>query len=822
MSDHTKHSIIYPALSGILLGLSMPPLHAGFIAWGALVPLFFSLRNCSLREAFKRGAIFCLVFNAVSLHFISFNSGTTFGVAFSSYLATILILFFYGPLFALPAAFIMKKTGKYGVLLLPFFWTSVEFIKSLGETASPWNIIPLSQSEYLFPIQIVSVTGIWGISFWAAMINALLFLAFRDSRKWYSVAAIWTLIPFLTGALVIQGADYPEHTVKACIIQGNVDPAVKWANSLEDNLNRYRDLSIKSSEVEVMFWPEAAIPAVFNQSLFARSYLRNLAQEMNTPILTGSLARDFHDDGEFQRFNSAFLIRPEADELERYDKIHLVPGGERMPFQDLIPAIGKLNFGQAEFTPGTDYHIFQVDSSGFGVMICFESIFPDIARNFTRNGADFLVNITNDGWYGKSAEPYQQALLTRYRAIENRRSLVRSANTGISYFTDGYGRFIKISRLEEDAVLISEIPIYEDETFYCKYGDVFAKAVLQVSLVLIILTAFRRFYAVKRILIVIALILLCRQTAGSETRYLTFSTSYTRSLSLASPAAMEGNLLCAPVNPAGFSLYENSVFPRITVALNPVGAAFAFQGMQEGEYADGNVNFQDLLIPVMALIKGLGFSYKAVNIGVILGEQNPYGNGHRQLFKYEPIFEDYYNRIYVKLQLDKRVELGVSVDAFAVREEIGDWGYSYGVILKPGKLHAGVFYNVNPSEHENDILTGYRLPSETISAGLSWQPIAMLKMYGGLRNIAESQKSAFMEPHSGLEFLPWEHTALRAGYYLKDGEQDSFSLGIGILDMDEFRALQDQTKQNEHLFDYSFTVMPDDLTLHSISLHFRF
>ena len=654
------------------------------------------------------------------------------------------------------------------------------------------------------------------------MINALLYLAIRDSRKWFSAAAVWTVIPFIAGAVVIQGSKWPEHTVKAGIIQGNVDPEEKWANSLEDNLSHYRELSSKATDIDVIIWPEAAIPAFFNQSLFVRSYLRNLAEELNTSILTGSLARDYLENGEFQSFNSAFLIRLGEDEFERYDKIHLVPGGERMPFQSLIPAIGNLNFGQAEFTPGTDYHIFRIDSSGFGVMICFESIFPDIARNFTRNGADFLVNITNDGWYGKSAEPYQQALLTRYRAIENRRSLIRSANTGISYFIDGYGRFIKKSRLEEDAVLISDIPIYKEETFYCKYGDVFAKTVLLVSLFAIILSALKRSSVAQRTVIVITFIFLCCHSVSSETRYLTLSTAYTKSLSLASPAAMEGNLLSAPINPAGFSLYENAVSPRITVVLNPVGAAIAFQGMQEGEFADGSVNLQDLFIPIMVLIKGVGFSYKAVNIGFVFGEQNPYGYGHRQLFKYEPIFEDYYNRVYVKLQLDKRVEVGVSVDAFAARDEIDDRGYSYGVILKPGKLHAGVFYNTNPSEHEQDILAGYRLPNETISAGLSWQPIAMLKLYGGLRNISESQKSAFMEPHSGIECTPWEHTALRAGYYLKDGEKGSISMGIGILDINEFRALQDQTKQDEHLLDYSLSILPEDITLHSISLHFRF
>ena len=459
----------------------------GFLAWAALTPLILSLEDCSLKEAYRRGAVFALVFNALSMYFLAFNSGAAPPIALASWIGVVVAATLVSPLFLIPVALSLRRWKSWGAFALPFFWTGSEYLKSLGEIAWPWNIIPLSQSNYLAPMQMVSLTGVWGLSFWVTGINALIYLAVKRGRFWLLAVILWIAIPFITGNIALKHPPQPLSSVNVAIVQGNVVPEEKWDSGLMYNIGLYRDLTEGISGAELIIWPESAVPTYLNMSLQARRILRGLVKRMKAPIFTGALAF-FNEPQEIERrYNSAFLIKPDDSEIERYDKIHLVPFGERVPFQKFIPALGKLNFGQAEFTVGQDYHIFQIEDARFGAMVCYESIFPQIVRRFVTDGADFLVNITNDGWYGKTVEPYQHALLTRFRSIESGKSMARAANTGISYFTDAQGRFLARAELEVQDVLQVELPIYNGDTFYQRHGDVFAYAILLICLFIIIL-----------------------------------------------------------------------------------------------------------------------------------------------------------------------------------------------------------------------------------------------------------------------------------------------------------------------------------------------
>ena len=489
--NEKKNNLILPVAGGVLLGLAYPPLPTGFIAWFALIPFIHCLKDADFGESVRRGSIFALIHSAVALYFINFNSGAPLPVAISSYLGILLILTLLGPLFAIPYRLLRQKFGDYALVAVPFLWTSIEYLRSLGEIAFPWNILPLTQAEYLAPSQLVSITGVWGLSFWVAGINVLIYITVTKKRKWGIPTIIWIIIPFLYGMFVLRSQTTVDRSLNIYIVQGNVDPASKWANGLNYNIDLYRGLTEKIDDADLIVWPETAIPARLNREIRAERFVRNFTEAINTPIFTGALAIDVEPDGKILRFNSAFLIKPNEWEIERYDKIKLVPFGERVPFQSIFPKLGNLNFGQAEFTPGLEYKLFTVtDSLKFGAMICFESVLPQTARKFVVDGADFLINITNDGWYGKTSEPMQQALLTRFRAIENRRSLVRAANTGISYICDAQGRFLTISELEVEAVLEAQVPIISIVSFYSKYGDIFAKSVLLISLGIIILAVF--------------------------------------------------------------------------------------------------------------------------------------------------------------------------------------------------------------------------------------------------------------------------------------------------------------------------------------------
>jgi len=493
MKDTLKEAIILPILSGLLLAVSYPPLPTGFIAWFALVPLLVSIRNCTAKEALRRGLVFSFVHGAASLYFISFNSGAPVMLALGSWLAAVLILSLLGPMFTLPMNLAFRKWGEIGLLGLPFYWTAIEFLRSLGEIAFPWNILPLTQSMFLQPCQLAAYTGIWGISFWVAGANVFFYLAHQKSKFWLIAAVIWIGGIFAWGTAELD-SNYPvSKNLNVAIVQGNVNPASKWSNGLNYSLDLYRTLTSNINDVDLIVWPETAVPARLNQEIRARRFLRKLAEEVETPIFTGALALDELPDDEIERFNSAYLIKNDDSEFTRYDKIHLVPFGERVPFQGLIPQLGNLNFGQAEFTPGRKFVIFDLDSNiSFGSMICYESVLPYISESFVDKGADFLVNITNDGWYGKTSEPMQQGLLTRFRSIESGRSMVRAANTGVSFIFDPKGRVLTKSKLETVAVLKAEVPITDYETYYRKNGDIFMRIIILVSLFFVILTALIR------------------------------------------------------------------------------------------------------------------------------------------------------------------------------------------------------------------------------------------------------------------------------------------------------------------------------------------
>lgn len=329
------------------------------------------------------------------------------------------------------------------------------------------------------------------------------------------------------------------------------------------------------------------------------------------------------------------------------------------------------------------------------------------------------------------------------------------------------------------------------------------------------------FYYREKLTFIVIFLSVLNLNAEAANRFLSLSTSRTRALSLSNPAALEGYPAETPLNPAGLTLFRDSPQPRLAIYLNPAGAFVALKDLQEGEYADDVIKTDDVLIPALLLFKGIGLSYRAISIGVILGEQMPQDYSNKKMFQYYPIYDHYFNRIIVKMELDEKVMVGVSAEMFSSDTQIKAVGFTYGVILKPGKLNVGVFYSMLPKGYESVMLPNQRLADETVNAGMSWQPCKYIKGYLGLRNISEENQTTFLEPHSGMEMIPWKHTALRAGYYHEKGEGSAFSLGLGVLDLNEFRNAQDVTANNEYLLDYGVVLLPGNIALHSIALHFR-
>jgi apolipoprotein N-acyltransferase len=255
---------------------------------------------------------------------------------------------------------------------------------------------------------------------------------------------------------------------------------VKWDPAFqEETVSRYERLT-RSGWREpgtLIVWPESALPFYLQAEPLYAARVRALAAELKSPMVVGSPA--FERDGETMRFlNSAFLISSKGEVLGRSDKLHLVPFGEYVPLAKLLPFVNKMVAGIGDFSPGKAAVPLETERGKLGVLVCFEGIFPEIARAYVKEGATLLVNITNDAWFGRSSAPYQHLSMVVFRAVENRVPVVRAANTGISSVIDSKGHIQAMSPLFEETSVSAQVRPGEGKTFYNRYGDLFAAVTL--------------------------------------------------------------------------------------------------------------------------------------------------------------------------------------------------------------------------------------------------------------------------------------------------------------------------------------------------------
>ncbi len=222
-----------------------------------------------------------------------------------------------------------------------------------------------------------------------------------------------------------------------------------------------------------MVWPEAAIPFYFQANEKFSPMVREVSRQTGSFLLFGSPAFQFQGE-RFLLYNSAFLLDPNARTVEKYHKIHLVPFGEYVPFRGILKFLGPLIEMVGDFGEGEEYTVFTLPKGKFSVAICFEIIFGDLVRRYFKNGAEFLVNITNDAWFGRSAASYQHFAMIVFRAVENRTWVVRAANTGISGFIDPTGKIVRMTGIFEDAICTATVYPNRKGTFYTEFGDQFS------------------------------------------------------------------------------------------------------------------------------------------------------------------------------------------------------------------------------------------------------------------------------------------------------------------------------------------------------------
>jgi len=267
-----------------------------------------------------------------------------------------------------------------------------------------------------------------------------------------------------------------SHKARVSVIQGNIEQSDKWDPALQYSATKkYLDLSasVTAEKPDLVVWPETAAPFYFLYDTALTEKVQRGIAETGVSFLIGSPSLMQVDDS-IEYYNSAYLVGPDGIVSGKYDKVHLVPFGEYVPLKKWLPFLGKIVEHVGDFQPGKKGTIISLNGQSIGVLICYELIFPYLSRAEVKNGAGLLVNITNDAWYGKTSAPYQHFSMAAFRAVENRRALVRAANTGISGFIDPSGRIISSTAIFEDAVMTRNVPILREITFYTRFGDLFA------------------------------------------------------------------------------------------------------------------------------------------------------------------------------------------------------------------------------------------------------------------------------------------------------------------------------------------------------------
>lgn len=502
-----QHIIAYgPAvISGKILVLCFPIFGLYLMAWVALVPFFLSLYNKTLKQAFAAGFFFGIPYFFGTLYWIYHSINHYGGISFPGSIGIVILLCLYlslyPGLFAVLFALTIRKTQLPALLIAPVFWVVLDFLRTYIFTGFPWSSIGYSQYQFLSVIQIADITGIYGVSFLVVAFNGAisdLFLLRRRIKDMplfplsYTLAGFAVLVALL-GITVLYGQmklgeQRDGKQFRASIIQGNIEQDRKWDPVYQDAvIEIYKDLTLNAAggSPSIIVWPETAVPFFFSTDLARSDDLKNFQRRLNSHLLFGSVLIKGKKDNRSLLSNSAILLDENGKMIYAYDKIHLVPFGEYVPLQKILFFIDKLVVGIGDYAHGKEYLRAGTAFGAFAPLICYEIIFPGLVRKFYYNGGDFIVNITNDAWFGETSGPYQHFSMAVFRAVENRKPVIRAANTGISGFIDSNGRINAQTALFQKAVLSSEVKTDSTTSFYSRYGDLFSYGCIVFSVILL-------------------------------------------------------------------------------------------------------------------------------------------------------------------------------------------------------------------------------------------------------------------------------------------------------------------------------------------------
>jgi len=467
------------------------------VVFVCLTPLLavISRRKISFLHAFGAGLICGILHFMSQLYWLVTVLGHYGGLPWFLAWPGLFLLSFYMALFMAlffgAGAYILKKYPPLlSLFLLPGLWVGMDWLRGFLLTGFPW--MDLGYFLYRTPemLQVASLAGHHGITYLIVLVNSGLVLLFTNTGKGQKFGVAVAVVSLMSGAWYYSYNSYAEweaelksgffKQTRIGIVQGNVDQSFKWSpahqnKTVETYVDASSELVENDEPLSFVVWPETALPFYPQNSIHIEK-VRELAATLGTGVLTGAPWYEVIDLSakKLKFYNSAFFLDRKGNVGGTYFKSHLVPFGEYVPLKKYLPFISPLVEAVGDFSPGTIGSPLALGKARAGILICFESVFPELSRVWVQNGANVLVNLTNDAWYGKSSAPYHSLAMAVLRAVESRRMVVRSANTGISAFISPTGRIISQSEIFVPWAASESVALVEELSFWVRFGYLFA------------------------------------------------------------------------------------------------------------------------------------------------------------------------------------------------------------------------------------------------------------------------------------------------------------------------------------------------------------
>ena len=493
----TKNRWWIPLITGAFFSLCLPPFNHEthwvfapfpFFSFFVLIPIFGFVIQKPLKRAIFHTFLFGTMAALGQFYWISFV--TAEGLWHLILLGTALAACVIG-LFYLVAALFFRLIHTYlpraYIFVFPAVWVLVDYGRSIGELSFPWAFLGYSFTPILPLSQIASITGVWGLTFIVVLGNTLLWdllqsacckKELKGNLVGIGSLGIFLVVVAVWGGFRLRTPLDPTKSVPVVCLQPNLDQ-FNWSNtSLEESFEVTESMikQVASDKPELIVMPESALLSYIMRKTSQRRRVQSWYDSTKIPMIFGGLHWDKAPSGsiyDYLVYNTAFLVDDHSGEFDMYYKIKLVPFSEAVPFEANIPILSRVNLGEADFKRGKDHTVFSIGRIKAAPYICYEIIYPRFVQRRLGDTTNMLVNVTNDGWFGRSTGPYQHAMMSRMRSIENGISLVRCANSGITMTVDPFGRLMKRTNLYEHVILEDKISIDRKPTIYSRWGDWF-------------------------------------------------------------------------------------------------------------------------------------------------------------------------------------------------------------------------------------------------------------------------------------------------------------------------------------------------------------